>query len=396
MGTVPLKGETDGHELDAGMLRLMLTDAGAEPFSSEVTAPFNCTRVHTPFSQTRTPARESTRSPLQQSSAFLLTPREPLYGQEMDRFLRLADPLGTGVVSFSALKDLPCWLDGTDGEKRRPSLVRNIDSATAAVVNPSSAASSPKDKVAFVTVPDGVSPGDVIAVEAPDGTHVRAAIPIGCPAGSSFGVAYTPVVSTAAGVCTSSASSTASSSVVAVGASAPDSAPDLAPDLAPDSTPDATPDATPKAAAIAAATPKKLRSVKLAPSQVRVATAAADGSSRQASAIHLETKVIKSTPSNRDERTVEVSKVRVTSMAAQQQGSIRLEVESNSVPGAGGGSHAGVDAGANVTPTKLKKLASRGLGDSGGDGGSNEAGTRRASEGGPFTTAVGSSGWGNW
>ena len=162
MGSRPL--EVDYPDIDTAMLRLVLADAG--------------------------------------------TPFNPM---EMERFLRLVDPLRTGRVASSDLRALPCWL--TEEDERRREKSKKLQ--TAAGVSPGNSAGNSRDTspqqlapaassqlapapaatpppgmqfVTYATVPEGVSPGDVLAVESVHGSVLRAIVPEGCTAGSVFGI----------------------------------------------------------------------------------------------------------------------------------------------------------------------------------------------------------------
>ena len=113
----------------------------------------------------------------------------PLSEEEMNRLLQLADPDSKGVVSWQTLRNLPCWLTEEEEERVRTNeerirMSRMFGSAPATESGPSS---TEKELVVYATVPEGVQPGDVIAIEAA-GKVLQAVVPQGCGPGDTFGV----------------------------------------------------------------------------------------------------------------------------------------------------------------------------------------------------------------
>ena len=100
----------------------------------------------------------------------------PLTDAEMDAFLGVADPHETGSIKLTDLKGLPCFREGGAGGGAGGGQV----AARGAPADPT---------VLYATVPPGVRPGDVLAVEAPDGSVIKAAVPEGCAPGATFGIA---------------------------------------------------------------------------------------------------------------------------------------------------------------------------------------------------------------
>ena len=100
----------------------------------------------------------------------------PLTDAEMDAFLDVADPHETGSIKLTDLKGLPCFREGGAGGGAGGGQV----AARGAPADPT---------VLYATVPPGVRPGDVRALEAPDGSVIKAAVPEGCAPGATFGIA---------------------------------------------------------------------------------------------------------------------------------------------------------------------------------------------------------------
>ena len=133
----------------------------------------------------------------------------------MDRLLALADPQGMGVVSYDALRSLPCWRteeeEAREQERVRTAAVlseqlspssaplsgtllpgaSNAAPATLApaAVPPPHHAPGPGEHqlVTYVTVPGGSRPGDVLTVAA-SGKMINAVVPPALRPGDIFGV----------------------------------------------------------------------------------------------------------------------------------------------------------------------------------------------------------------
>ena len=106
----------------------------------------------------------------------------PFDAGEMKRFRALADPFDTGQVSLERLRGLPCWqtLEEEEASRRAKEQADYISEASRSL-----------QRVARVTVPEGVSPGEVLAVETDRGTF-KARVPPGVAPGESFDLQIAP------------------------------------------------------------------------------------------------------------------------------------------------------------------------------------------------------------
>ena len=124
---------------------------------------------------------------------ILMDAGNPFSEEEMAAFFELADPDDAGKVSLEALRRLPCWKTEEEEEEERKAQARQL-ALSASATKTSGDGNEPlppgSDLVVYATVPDGVSSGDVLAVETSRGTF-KAVVPDGVRAGDTFGIQVT-------------------------------------------------------------------------------------------------------------------------------------------------------------------------------------------------------------
>ena len=124
---------------------------------------------------------------------ILMDAGNPFSEEEMAAFFELADPDDAGKVSLEALRRLPCWKTEEEEEEERKAQARQL-ALSASATKTSGDGNGPlppgSDLVVYATVPDGVSSGDVLAVETSRGTF-KAVVPDGVRAGDTFGIQVT-------------------------------------------------------------------------------------------------------------------------------------------------------------------------------------------------------------